>query len=130
MPQATEAVRKPWHDKQVWVRVKGYLLPRVTGGGDYAAIRYLEKRGYVEHMGMIYAPKKKAEIDDWRPNEKETSALRYLVDEWDYSFDLRRHSDVLKSTLTSTMDALGPAFNRVKIGHAMQMYATLVKRLG
>lgn len=109
MPTASEQVRKPWHYRKDWVKIgpdvdrkslgavaiigNYALLPTMDGG----ALRYLERRGYVEHRGMIYAPKKKAEIDAWRPSEKEASAIRYLVDEWDYSFDLRRHGDVLKT---------------------------------
>lgn len=108
MPTASEQIRNPWHEKRVWMRVGKDVhrdsigAPVIFGwafvvNGDGAAARYLESRGFFQRQGMWYAPKRVQSDVFWTPTEKEASALVYLCDEWDHSYDLRSHDAVLKS---------------------------------
>lgn len=148
MPTASPEVRKPWHTKKVWVRLSGDRAPirfnepsgtwaffgwtRVDGM-DMAAERFLRSRGYVEHRFMWYRPAYTHLIKDWNADKKETSALWYLVDEWDHSFDLRPWSDVLKSERERFVNVIFEQGTVLKArecaAKALTEYAVLARKL-
>ena len=61
-PQASEEQRREWN-----------------GPDDATAINYLRERGY--HLKANWTWRKP---DDVEPSEKDISAIRFLIDEWDY----------------------------------------------
>lgn len=128
MPTASEQVRKPWHQKRVWVKLH-YAVSRKSIGafcfwwfgqwyayvehGDIAAQEFLKSRGYRQLRGMWYAPKLEVHrVPDWKPTPKESSALAYLCDEWDHSYDLRKYRDVLITKRNQIADAIDKAATR------------------
>lgn len=50
---------------------------------DGSPYQFLISRGYTEKSGMIYPP-----VKHHMPNREEYACLRFLVDEWDYDFEL------------------------------------------
>lgn len=62
MPQASDELRAQWP------------------GGDEEAIAYLESRGFVLRRDWSWRPP----TDRTTINERECSALQYLIDEWDF----------------------------------------------
>lgn len=63
MPQASDELRAMWP------------------GGDNEAVAYLEKRGIREERnGMLVIP------NGFDLNDMDVSAIRYLLDEWDFSW--------------------------------------------
>jgi hypothetical protein len=147
MPTASDEVRKPWHNKRVWVKTErnvvgigrwNRLLVFLFGYariplGDRAAEMYLLSRGYREHRFMFYAPKLEVHrLKKWKPTQKETSALRYLIDEWDYSYDLRKYPQVLMSERKKLVDICmnaAPDDRAGYINQAMLKFASLARAL-
>lgn len=63
MPQASDEARAEW-----------------SGPNDETALAYLEARGYVLDPEWCWRPPTKG----WKPTDKDWSAMRFLVEEWDY----------------------------------------------
>lgn len=109
MPQANEALRAEWHGKRVWQKCAKGVTSGHTGApvlfgwswvpnGEIAADRFLKSRGYREHRFKWYAPKLEIHrMKEWRPTNKEGTALAYLCDEWDNDYDLRKYPEVLET---------------------------------
>lgn len=148
MPTASDELRKLWHTKPVWVKLDGDNAPirfnEQSGtwcffgwtrldSGDLAAERYLLKRGYIEHRFMWYRPKASIVLEQWTPTEKEASALAYLCDEWDHSYDLREYPVILaaeRATLIEYVLSQGePRRMRPEMDKALTKYAGLSRAL-
>jgi hypothetical protein len=136
MPTASPEVRKPWHDKRRLVHIAKEArdgIPNFFGwalvpNGDGAAMDYLLKRGYIDHRYTWYRPKASlliAEPEKWTPTEKETSALRYLSEEWDQSYDLRGHRAILAEERKRVIDAM-PMSQR-EVDSWLVRYTTMVR---
>lgn len=67
MPQATEELRNEWRHHE-------------EGGGDQAAIWHLTHNGFRLNDDWTWTPLSGRPVTD-----KDRSAIRYLIDEWDYS---------------------------------------------
>lgn len=63
MPQASDNLRAEW-----------------SGPSDKTALAYLEGRGYVLDPNWTWHPPTK----NWTPTNRDFSAMRFMVDEWDY----------------------------------------------
>lgn len=152
MPTASEEVRKPWHNKAVWVKLRADVDRKslgaivifgnwalIPGCGDSAAEDYLRKRGYIEHRFMWYRPKKSLRVPtgmyepDWAPTKKEASALTYLCDEWDHSYDLRDHKEILKDERAKMVQHvlvdMGIKDAPVALDRALKFYSAFERKL-
>lgn len=135
MPTASDELRKAWPGKMRWVKVGLDVDIKSLGavasfgrwawlreGGDMQAERYLREAGYVEHRFMWYRPKWSMrggkQQNDWRATERESSALSYLCDEWDHSYDLRGYGVILAEERRNTINAIGAALVQGKIDEA------------
>lgn len=145
MPTASEEVRKPWHNKPVWVKLAPDVDRKSLGAilvvfnwalmpslGDRAAEAYLIKRGFREHRFMWYRPKA-SHVEGWNLTKKEASAIDYLVDEWDHSYDFREYPVVLKAerkALIEHIDKIDMRPDRLEaIDRALTKYAGLSRAL-
>lgn len=162
MPQASEELRKLWHDKRVWQKlhpsidrksIGAICLPgwgsymsyghKKTGlvwfawvvNGDAAARLFLQRQGYREYRAMWYRPKFGQHSDKWSATRKETTALCYLCDEWDESYDLRKPRiilDALRNEICEKIDKGMRAGNRFEMDRLISFfkrYETLVRVL-
>ena len=69
MPQATDEVRKPWHNDEA--------------GYDDGAWKFLKSKGWIEQKFTLrhpYARGKDIPDDEW-------GAVCYLLDEWDWDYN-------------------------------------------
>lgn len=145
MPTASEAVRKPWHNKLVWVKIGADVDRKSLGAvaiffnwalmplGDRAAEDYLLSAGYIEHRFMWYRPRwsmRKPVDPKWMPSEKEASALAYLCDEWDHSYDLRDYREVLKDERKRIVEHVRTANDQpVEMDRALKFYSAFERKL-
>lgn len=139
MPTASEELRNEWHNKHVWIKLDPDLDRKSLGAtaiwfdwawmpmGEVAASQFLRKQEYHSRRGVWYRPRWSNRFPKWEPTKKEKSALAYLCEEWDESYDLRHYSKVIDAEHYATIRRIAEAAWNKDLNKADQALREFIK---